>query len=61
MFITNIKDINEKYMFICNRDVATILIQHNIPLLGINKDKYCFMDSEKIKQILSIGGENISE
>ena len=42
MFIVNINEMNEDCLFICDKHLANIIMQHNIPLLGIYKDKYYF-------------------
>ena len=58
MFILNINDFDEKNLFKCDKHLANILMQHNIPLLGIYKDKYYFTNSEKIQSIVSKGSES---
>lgn len=61
MFIVNVNDINENYLFICDKHLANIIMQHNIPLLGIYNNKYYFMKNSKIYEIISKGGEKDNE
>lgn len=58
MFIVNINEMNEDCLFICDKHLANIIMQHNIPLLGIYKDKYYFIKNKTIEAIVSKGGEN---
>lgn len=56
MFILNIKDINNVNLFVCDKHTASVLIKNNIPILGINDNKYYFMKCKRIFDILE-GGE----
>lgn len=61
MFIINIEDINKDYLFICDKYMANIIMQNNIPLLGIKDNKYYFMNNDKLQNIILKGGEHKSE
>ena len=54
MYITNIKDVPNIKVFKCGKRVSEWLIKEkNIPLLAIDKQgKYCFTDTELLREIL---------
>lgn len=57
MFIINIEDINTNHLYICDKHMANILMQNNIPILSIKQDKYYFMKTKELENFLK-GGEN---
>jgi hypothetical protein len=53
MYITNIDDIKDVKVFRCGKRLSDWLIEKNIPLLSIDKNRrYCFVDNELLREVL---------
>lgn len=56
MFITNIRDIKNKNLFICDKRYSDFLISNGFCLLGFDKEDYFYYMTNKLKKFLKQNG-----
>lgn len=52
MFMTNIEDLKESNLYICNAETAKEIIKNGFIMFGVEKDKYYFTLTNELIEFL---------